>query len=69
MDFPSNAESALAYRVREFCERIGISASTFWKYVKLGKIRVIRIGGRVLIPADETARILSEGLRETRSAA
>jgi hypothetical protein len=53
----------LAWRVREFCTSQRISASTFWKYVGLGKIRVIRIGGRVLVPVDEAERIKAEGLR------
>lgn len=54
---------ALAYRVADFCARIGISASTFWKLVSEQKIRVIRIGGRTLVPADEAARILREGVQ------
>jgi predicted DNA-binding transcriptional regulator AlpA len=56
-------EIPLALRVKDFCKRIGISPSTFWKFVKLEKIKVVRIGGRVLIPAAEAARIASEGLR------
>jgi excisionase family DNA binding protein len=58
-----------AWRVREFCEAHRVSRSTFYKYLKLGKIRVIRIGGRVLVPAAEAARIASEGLQETGGAA
>lgn len=52
-----------AWRVREYCEAFRISPSTFWKYVGLGKIEVIRIGGRVLIPKSEAQRISREGLR------
>ncbi|HEY8162619.1 MAG TPA: helix-turn-helix domain-containing protein [Methylocystis sp.] len=52
-------DSQLAYRVKDFCPRIGISASTFWKYVKVGRIRVIRIGGRTLVPASEVDRLLN----------
>jgi hypothetical protein len=52
-----------AWRVREFCEAHRISNSTFWKYAGLGRIKTIRIGGRVLIPAAEAIRIASEGLR------
>lgn len=52
-------DAQLAYRVKEFCELIRISPSTFWKYVAQGKIRTTRIGGRVLIPAAEVERILS----------
>jgi predicted site-specific integrase-resolvase len=51
-----------AWRVCEFCEAHRISRSTFWKYAALGRIRTIKIGGRVLIPADEARRIATEGL-------
>ena len=51
-------ELPLAYRVKEFCHRVGISSATFYKYVSLGKIRVIKIGGRTLVPAAEVERIL-----------
>lgn len=56
-------QEPLAHRVNEFCARMGVSESTFWKFVQLGKIRVVRFGGRTLIPADEAARILREGVR------
>jgi hypothetical protein len=56
-------EAPLAIQVKPFCKRIGISPSTFWKFVKADKIRVIRIGGRVLIPHAEAIRIASEGLK------
>ena len=52
-----------AFRVRELCEALGISNSTFWKFAALGKIKTIKIGGRVLIPAVEAQRILTEGVR------
>ena len=59
----NGTEAPLALQVKPFCKRIGISPSTFWKYVNLGKIRVIRIGGRVLVPHAEALRIASEGLK------
>jgi len=52
----------LALTVRDFCARIKISRSSFWKYTRAGKIRVIRIGSRVLVPADEAQRVAREGL-------
>jgi excisionase family DNA binding protein len=61
---PSDAPPA--HRVPDFCERIGISKSTFWKYVKAGKIRVIRIGGRTLVPHGEALRLATEGARGDR---
>jgi hypothetical protein len=51
-----------AWRVREFCQAYRISSSSFWKYVGLGKIKTIKIGGRVLIPQAEAERISQEGI-------
>jgi len=51
-----------AWRVREFCVSHRISHATFYKYRALGKIRTIKIGGRVLVPASEAIRIVAEGL-------
>lgn len=55
-------DNTLALRIKPFCDRIGISPATFWKYHKLGKIRSIRIGTRVLIPMVEVNRIVTDGL-------
>lgn len=55
-------ETQLAYRVPEFCRRVGIGHSTFWKHHKLGKICTIQFGRRTLVPADEVARLLKEGV-------
>jgi excisionase family DNA binding protein len=63
MSGSTEKQTPLALRVKEFCQRVGVSPSTFWKYHKAGKIRVVRVGGRVLVPADEVERILSEGVR------
>jgi predicted site-specific integrase-resolvase len=56
-------DAPLAYRVKPGCKRLGISEATFFKYKALGKIKTIKIGKRVLIPATEVARILEEGVR------
>ena len=63
MSNPTNAEAEnpLAYRVKPFCQRVGISPATFYKYVGLKKIRVVKIGGRTLVPAQEAERLLSGG--------
>ncbi len=63
MSKDTNAENErpLAFRVKPFCRRVGISPATFYKYVGLGKIRVVKIGGRTLVPATEADRLLSGG--------
>lgn len=59
---PSLLSSRLAYSIHEAAGALGMSASTIWKYISLGRIRSVRIGGRTLINADELQRLLNEGL-------
>lgn len=51
----------LAYRVREFCEQVGICPATFYNRVRQGRIRTIKIADRTLVPASEVERLLKEG--------
>lgn len=58
----NNTGSApLAFRVRPFCQTVGIGKSTFYKLVTAGKIKTIVIGGRRLVPAEEAQRLVREG--------
>jgi predicted site-specific integrase-resolvase len=54
--------AVMALRINDFCKSVGISRATFYKYRKIGLIRSIRIGGRVLVPHAEALRIATEGL-------
>ena len=56
----SEPEAPLAYQVKPFCRRVGISPATFYKLLKLGKIKIVKIGGRTLVPASEADRLLSD---------
>ena len=51
----------LALRVSQFCNLVGISRTSFYKYVSKGQIRIVKIGGRTLIPVKEMARLLNGG--------
>lgn len=50
----------LAYRVNEFCHRIGICRSSLYGLIKEGKLRTVVIAGRRLVPACEVARLLAD---------
>jgi len=52
-----------SHRVKDFCQLVGISRATLWKYSRAGKIKLIRVGRRVLVPHSEAVRIASEGLK------
>jgi excisionase family DNA binding protein len=59
---------ALAYRINDFAKAVGIGRTTIYKLIAEGKIRPIKIAGRVLIPAAEIARLLREAGRPNDSA-
>ena len=42
---------------------LGISRSTFYRLEAANKIKLLRIGRRTLIPADEIERLLKEGVK------
>ncbi len=54
-------DEPLALTVTQFTKRVGISRSSLYQYVKRGKIRVVSIAGRTLIPMTEVERLLSGG--------
>jgi excisionase family DNA binding protein len=50
-----------AYRVKDACTILGISKSSLYRLAKNGKIKLVRIGGRTLLPDFEVDRLTSEG--------
>mgnify|MGYP001765149278 CR=1 FL=1 len=58
MSRQSQTSERNAYSVDEFCHRVSISRASFYRLAKAGKIRLVRIGGRTVVPAAEIARLL-----------
>lgn len=56
------AELPLVFTVSEFCEIFKIAKSTFWLWAKNQNFRLIRIGHRTYIPAEEIKRLLNGGV-------
>ena len=55
----NSREQERLLRPREFCEIVGISYQTFKRWVREGKIRVVRLqSGRLRVPYSEVERIL-----------
>jgi excisionase family DNA binding protein len=50
-----------ARRVLDACWALGISRATLYKLAAQGKIRLVKIGGRTVVPESEIDRIASEG--------
>jgi excisionase family DNA binding protein len=53
----------IAYRVNDACRLLSISRSHLYDLVAEGKVRLVKIGNRSLVPASEIARLVAgEGL-------
>lgn len=52
------AAGKLAYRVDEACAALGIGRSSIYQLVKSGKLKLIKIAGRSLIPRSELERLI-----------
>ena len=48
--------------VAEFAERAGVARDTAYRWCRADRIKTIRLGDRVMIPAGELRRILENGL-------
>lgn len=51
----------LAYRVDDACKAIGISRSKLYELVKSNELRIVRVGGRSVIPASALMALLEGG--------
>ena len=63
MNEPMPGEPAvMARRVPDACRAIGIGKSTLYKLAAEGKVRLIRIAGRTVVPESEIIRLASYGV-------
>jgi excisionase family DNA binding protein len=51
----------LAWRINDACKALGVSRSHIYDLAAAGKLRLVKIGGRTVIPDDEIRRIAREG--------
>lgn len=56
-------EAPRAYRVPDACRALGVGRSTLYKLASAGKLRLVRIGGRTVVPGAEIERLAKEGTR------
>lgn len=53
-----NQNECLTMVVDSFCQRVGISRSTFYSEVRAGKIRTLKVGAKTLLSVTEPTRYL-----------
>ncbi len=57
---PSPSGRPDAWRINDALRQLSVSRATLYKLVNKGEIRLVRIGGRSLIPDSEIRRLLEE---------
>jgi excisionase family DNA binding protein len=50
-----------AYRVNEFCAAFRVSRAHTYKLIAQGRLKIVKLGGRTLIPADAAEALLARG--------
>jgi len=48
----------LTYRVREVAQMLGVHERTVWKWIRMGLLRPVKVGGATLIPADQLTGLI-----------
>lgn len=46
------SQPRLTYSIREVCELSSLSRSSIYNHISAHRLKVVRIGGRTLVPAD-----------------
>ena len=59
-----NKPVALAHQVPAACDRLGIGRTMLYELIKNGRIKVIKIGRRTLVPESELQRLVAEQLTQ-----
>ena len=48
----------MAYSIDEACEALSLGRTTVYSLIKLGRLHVVRIGNRTLVPVDALRSLL-----------
>lgn len=54
-------EPKLAYSIKQACQASSLSRTTLYAHIAAGRLRVVRVGGRTVIPAEALRSLLEGG--------
>lgn len=64
IDLHPSESTPLAYRMKDAERVFGVSKSKLYQLAADGKLKLIRVGGRTLVPHSELQRLIDEGLSQ-----
>lgn len=53
-----NQQEKLAYSIREACAATSLSRSTLYSHISAGRLQVVRVGGRTVVPVESLRALL-----------
>ena len=57
----------IGYSIREACQASSLSRSTLYSHISAGRLRIVRVGGRTIIPSDALHALLAGDGKATRT--
>lgn len=61
MQIPKITPPKIAYSIKEACSVSTLSRSTIYAHINAGRLKVVKVGGRTLIPTESLNSLLSGG--------
>jgi excisionase family DNA binding protein len=55
----TNATPKLGYSIREACQASSLGRTTIYNHIAAGRLRVTRVGGRTIIPAENLRALIT----------
>jgi hypothetical protein len=59
MQMQHNETPKIGYSIREACQASSLGRTTLYSHISAGRLRVVRVGGRTIIPADALHALVS----------
>lgn len=54
------SDDRFALPINEFCRRVGVSRTLAYRLAGAGKLRLVKLGSRTVVPMAEVRRLLGE---------